>query len=248
MRTTALTGLPAREPGLQSSEGGAEAVSATNAQPIRVLIIEGHALVRAGLRMLIESRGGFAVVGEAADVSEACELMLRVASDVVVVDPDFANDTDLELIRELHVTVPTIRIIVLTAATEPQTHLRAVRSGAVGVVPKAASVDVFLQAIERVHAGEAWLNRSLTAKLVLERRPVSDRGVYENASPLSRREVEVTKLVCEGLGNEAIARRLFISEATVRHHLTAIFAKLNLPGRFGLITYAYNAGLAEPRG
>ena len=243
---------PAGEPailGVSRASDETARVDQAPRSPLRIVIIEDQVVVRSGLCKLIESRPHLQVVGEVGLSPEARALAVREQADVIVVDPDPPCENGLNLLPHLRTSAPKPGILVLTSIKDPQWHRRAVQFGAIGVVMKTVAADTFLNAIERVSAGEAWLSRSMTASLLLERSCSPDRARdlrSESLASLSKREREVVDVVCEGLRNEEIAQRLFISEVTVRHHLTSIFAKLGIPSRAGLIAYAYRNG--QPAG
>src|SRR5262245_48011590 len=147
-------------------------------------------------------------------------------------------------------TAPETRILVLTGVRDAEAHRQAIRHGALGLVFKEKAVETLLEAITRVRAGEVWLEPTMIARVLgdLTRPQPSPRFSPETAkiARLTEREREVIALVGEGLRNKYMAERLCISEATVRHHLTAIFAKLDVSDRFELAIYAYQHGLAKP--
>lgn len=218
------------------------------ASPIRILVVDDHAVVRTALRMVIQNQPGMTMIGEATTRAEALDLNSRERPDIVLLDVDLGGENGLDFIPEL-LSACECRIIVLTGVRDPEVHYRAVKLGAVGLVQKERAVDVLIDAIERVHAGEAWLDPSLTARVLSE---VSSVG-RKKADPeeakiasLTDREREVLTLVSEGLKNKEIADRLFISEWTVRHHITSIFSKLVVSDRVELILYAYRQGIAIP--
>src|SRR6516165_6899760 len=201
--------------------------------PIRILLVDDHALFLAGVRSLIEDDRGLTVVGEATNRAEA----LRWAEQ----RPD--------LFPELLQISEKSRILVMTGLPDPELHLRAVRLGASGVVSKTVKADCFLKAIRKVHAGEAWLNRALVAAVVTDfaqrRRPVKRDPEEEKIASLTARELEVIACLSEGRRNKQIGERLFISEKTVRHYFTSIFDKLGVRDRLELIIYAYKHGLTK---
>jgi len=217
-------------------------------QPIRILFIDHYVMVRAGLRMLIESQPGFTVIGEAAERNGALALATREQPDIILLDLDLGDSSGLDLLPELRTAAPHARVLVLTALRDPEAHRRAVRLGAVGLLLKEKAPEVLLQAIEKVHAGEAWIDRSMVANVL-------DQLTNRNESPLdsdkrkiatlTAREREVALLVAQGFKNQVIAQRLFISETTVRHHLTAVFGKLDVTDRLELVIYAYQHSLAK---
>src|SRR5262245_38671371 len=195
---------------------------------IRILLIDDHAVVRAGLRMLIESRLGWHVVEEAANGPDALAAAAREQPDIIVLDLDLGNSSGLDFLAELQVTAPAARVLILTGVRDPELHRRAIHLGALGLVVKEKAAEVLLHAIEKVAAGEVWLEPSLTASVLREmtrsRETQSRDPETVKISRLTQREREVIPLIGEGLKNQQIAKRLFISEATVRHHLTSIFA------------------------
>jgi two-component system, NarL family, nitrate/nitrite response regulator NarL len=203
-------------------------------------------VVRAGLRMLIESHPALSVAAEASNRNDALTLAAREQPDIILLDLDLGGETSLDFLPDLLAAASSARVILLTGARAPDDHLRAVRLGAMGVVLKEQAADVLVQAIEKVHSGEAWLDPALTARLLKGAREAQqvDPDAAKIAT-LTARERDVIALICEGLQNKAIAQRLFISETTVRHHLTSIFNKLDLESRLELVIYAYRHGLAK---
>lgn len=213
-------------------------------RPIRVLLVDDHGLVRAGIRLLIESRAGLKVVGEAGTRGDAVLLANRERPDVILLDLDMGGGgRALDFVPELLAVSNETRILVLTGVRDPEIHQRAVRLGAMGLVLKEKAAEDLLKAIEKIHAGEAWLDRSLTASVIskFSRQGRSGETNDEEVkiASLTEREREVVTLVGEGLKNKQIAERLFISETTVRHHLTSIFSKLDVASRFELIILVY---------
>jgi len=208
---------------------------------VRLVILAAHAVVRAGLRHLLDNHR-LVVVGEATSCEEAAALSERERPDVVIVDAD-AEQITLRAVPAL--TASARRIIVLTAAKDNRVHARAVQLGAAGVVCKDQPGELLVRAVEKVHAGEVWLDRANTASLLnLVLRRQRDPEVVKIES-LTKREKEIVRLVANGLKNSAIAEQLFISEATVRNHLTSILSKLELSDRFELAVYAFRHGLVD---
>ena len=217
---------------------------------VRVLIVDDHGIMRAGLRMLLESQSGIMVVGEASSCADALALATCTQPDVIVLDLDLGGENAVESIPTLLRTAPETRILVLTGLRDPEVHRQAIRHGALGLVFKEKAVETLLQAITKVRAGEVWLEPTMIAQVLGDlTRPQLSPQISSEATKIARlteREREVITLVGEGLRNKHIAARLYISEATVRHHLTAIFAKLDISDRFELAIYAYQHGLAKP--
>jgi DNA-binding NarL/FixJ family response regulator len=222
----------------------------TVAKSIRVLIVEDHAVVSEGLRLLIENRAGLAVVGEAAGGADALAVAALEQPDIILLDLILGEESGLDLLPKLLKTARQARILILTGVEDPATHRRAVQLGAMGLVRKEQATEILLKAIKKVYAGEVWFDRSMMASVLGEmaRERVARATDPEAAkiAMLTAREHEVIALVGKGLKNKQIANRLFISETTVRHHLTSIMDKLGVSGRIELIMYIYQHGLAEP--
>jgi len=219
------------------------------ATPMRILLVDDHAIVRAGLRMLVESRPGFWVVGEAATTGEALTLAAREQPDLILLDLDLRGERGIDLLPELFTATPGARVILLTASHDPAEHQQAVQRGAMGVVLKDQAAEVLHQAIAQVQAGGVWLDPTLTARMLSgitrpSATPEPDPATAKIAT-LTEREREVIVLIGEGLTNKQIAQRLSLSTATVNHHLTAIYAKLDVVSRLELVIYTYQHGLAK---
>ena len=217
--------------------------------PIRVLVVEDHTIMRAGLCMLLESQPGLTTVGEAATSTEILEAVVDTQPDIVLLDLDLGGKSTIDSIPTLLAAAPGAQVLILTGVRDPGLHRQAVRLGARGLVLKEKAPEVLLQAIAKVHSGEAWIERTMMAQVLDEmtRTPVAaqlDPEVTRIAS-LTARERCVITLIGEGLRNQQIADRLCISETTVRHHLTAIFDKLEVADRLELVVYAYRQGLVE---
>ena len=218
-------------------------------RPIRILMIDDHAMLRAGLRMIIESHKGMVVVGEAENRRESLAAIANETPDIILLDLDLGDENGLDLLPELIATVPDARIILLTGLRDPEVQRRAILLGAMGLVSKQKAADTVIRAIEKVYAGEVWLDRAMIASILNDRVNTSvapDQNVEAlRIAKLTEREREVIRLIGEGIKNRQIAERMYISEATVRHHLTSIFAKLGVADRFELVIYAFQHGLAK---
>lgn len=216
---------------------------------VRILMVDDHVLVRSGLRMLIESQPGLVVAGEAENRDKAIIATKELQPDLILLDLDLGGETSLDFLPELQQLSPGSKVILLTGSRDPEEHLRAVRLGAMGVVLKEQAAEVLVTAIRKVNGGEAWLDPSLTARLLSGMmggrgaKPTNPEEV--KIAQLTEREREVIALICEGLQNKTIGQRMFISETTVRHHLTSIFNKLGVENRLELVIYAYKHGLAK---
>lgn len=225
-------------------------MAAPKPTPIRILLVDDHLVVRAGLRMIIQSRPDMTIVGEAGTRDEALALAATEHADIILLDLDLGGDSGVNLISELMTAAGEVRIIILTGLRDPEAHRQAVLRGAMGIVKKEKAAQVLISAIERVHAGEAWLDPSLVAGVLTEigrsSKPKKIDPEAEKIATLTKREREVVTLIGEGIRNKEIAERLFISETTVRHHLTSIFDKVGVADRVELLIYAFRHGLANP--
>lgn len=217
--------------------------------PIRIVLVDDHCVVRAGLRLVIESRPGMQVVGEASNCREALAAAATSSPDLVLLDLDLDGEDGLALVPDLATAAPGAHVLVLTGVRDPDVHRRAVLGGAMGLVLKDRAAETVIKAIEKVHAGEIWFDRALIADVLRERiRPGEAHEDPEAAkiATLTGREREVIALIGEGLRNREIGDRLAIAEPTVRHHLTSIFGKLGVTDRTELLIYAYKHKLLTP--
>jgi len=216
---------------------------------IGILLVDDHAVIRAALRMLVEKQPGMIVVGEAGNKTEAVAIAARELPEIIVLDLCLGEESGATFIPELLKVSEESKIIILTGVKDPEEHQSAMRQGAMGVVLKDTSADMLIKAIYRVNAGELWLDRNNTARLVTGmRRDLDDpkpMRAEDASAQLTPREHEIISLVGEGLKNKQIADRLSISEATVRHHLTSILRKLNVSDRLELLIYAYQNHLVS---
>ena len=226
----------------------AQSTATTPIQIIRVLLIEDHAVVRAGLRLLIESKPDLMVVGEAANNADALALAAREQPDVILLDLDLGAENGIDLLPGLRTVAGQARVLVLTGMRDVQGHRLAIRRGARGLVHKEQAPEVLLKAIVKVHAGEVWLDRAMLTSVLDEIAVGETRPANSEAArivTLTEREHEVIALVGEGLKNKQVGERLFISETTVTHHLSSVFSKLEVSDRLELIIYAFRHGLAK---
>ena len=212
---------------------------------ITVAVIDDHGIVREGVRMILENDGGVDVVGEAEDLQQAIEMISRVTPDVILLDLTLGEDSCLDHIPTLMAASPASRILVLTGMTDADVAVRSATEGAHGIVLKSQAGEKLITAIKKVHAGEVWFDRSLTASIVREagrRRDVSS-DVERMISQLTAREREIVALVGEGLVNKDIAKRIGVTEKTVRNHLTTVYSKLHVTGRLPLALFAVQNNL-----
>ena len=210
---------------------------------IRILIVDDHAIVREGQRALIDTEPGMEVVGEAADGDEAVESARSLKPDVILLDLILPRKEGIEVIGEIKADNPQACILVLTSFSEDEKVYAAIKAGAIGYLLKDSSPQEILDAIYAVYRGEMSMHPTIANKVMRELQRSSSLPPTEE--PLTAREVEVLKLVAEGLPNQEIAERLVISEPTVRTHVTNILSKLHLANRTQAALYALREGLAD---
>jgi len=228
----------------------APTVAGWHAPQIRLLLVDGHAVVRAGLRMVLECHPGMTIVGEAGTCAEAVEVAMRARPGIILLDLDLGGDSALAILPDLLAACEGVRVLVLTGVRDADLHQRSLRGGAMGVVLKDKAADVVIKAIQCVHAGEAWVDRATMGRVLVDLsrpvRPPDDKAA--KVATLTGRERQVIALIAEGLKNKQIAERLFISDTTVRHHLTVIFSKLGVSDRLELLILAYRLRLVPAPG
>jgi len=210
-------------------------------ETIRVLIVDDHAVVREGLRALITSEPGMAVIAEASDGAEAVSKSRDLKPDVILLDLLMPRKSGLEAIEEIKADNSQARILVLTSYADDDKVFPAIKAGALGYLLKDSSPQELLQAIRDTYQGESSLHPTIARKLIRELNRPSDLPPTEE--PLTEREVEVLKLVAQGLANNEIARALSISERTARTHVSNILSKLHLANRTQAALYAIREGL-----
>ena len=216
---------------------------------IRVVIADDQALVRAGFRVLVDSAPDLDVVGEAGNGAEAVEISLRTRPDVVLMDIRMPVLDGLEATRRITAGgVPETRIIVLTTFDLDDYVYESLRAGASGFLLKDTPPADLLAAIRVVAAGDALLAPSITRRLIEEfaRRVAPTDPSPDGLSTLTEREREVMLLVARGLSNAEIAKRLFVSAATIKTHVSRILMKLDARDRAQLVVVAYETGLVTP--
>jgi DNA-binding NarL/FixJ family response regulator len=219
-------------------------------QTITVLIADDQMLVRAGFRMLIEARDGFAVVGEAADGLEAVTLARQVRPQVVLMDIRMPVMDGVEATRLLAAAgaEPAPRVIILTTFDLDQYVYDALHAGASGFLLKDTPPADLIRAIEVVAAGEAMLDPAVTRRLIerFARAPSPRAAAPTVLKELSAREAEVLRLLARGLSNAEIARELVVNETTVKSHVAHVLLKLGLRDRVQAVVFAYESGFVRP--
>jgi DNA-binding NarL/FixJ family response regulator len=209
--------------------------------PVRVLIADDHELVRLGLRAVLED-AGFEVVGEADDGRSAVEQALALQPDVLLLDLRMPGMDGLEACRHVRVQAPSVRVVVLTSFAEDEDVFGAITAGATSYIMKDIAPDALVGTLRSVAQGEAVFDTGV-AQRVLDRRNGSTGSESDILSP---REMEVLGLMARGLTNRSIAAQLWISEATVKSHVSHILAKLGQSDRTQAIVFAMRSGLVPP--
>jgi DNA-binding NarL/FixJ family response regulator len=210
------------------------------------MIVDDHVAIRSGLCLLIEHDQHMQVVAEASNRTEALERAASERPDVIILDLLLGAEDGLSFLPELCQASPESRVLVLTGLQNPDSHRRAIRRGAMGIVLKEHAANQLLKAIMKVYEGEAWIERTMMASMIREfnKPELVDPEVIKIES-LTDREREVIALIGEGLKNKQVGERMFISETTVTHHLSSVFSKLDVSDRLELIIYAFRHGLAK---
>ena len=216
--------------------------------PIRVLVVDDHALFRRGLQMVLEQEPDIEVVGEASDGSEAVQTAADTLPDIVLMDVRMPKRSGIEACTAIHETVPSAKIIMLTISDEEADLYDAIKAGAMGYLLKEISIEEVAAAIRAVHGGQSLISPSMASKLLNEFASMIKRTDDRQQLPTPRltdREMEVLKLVAKGLNNRDIAKQLFISENTVKNHIRNILEKLQLHSRMEAVVYAVREKLLE---
>jgi DNA-binding NarL/FixJ family response regulator len=211
-------------------------------EPIRVLVVDDHAVVREGLRTFLELQDGIEVAGEAADGEKAIEAAERLSPNVVLMDLVMPTLDGLAAMRELRERVPGARVIVLTSFADDDKLLPALRAGAAGYLLKNAEPQELARAVRAAHAGQALLDPHVAARLV-----DALAGEKEPLDRLTPREREVLQLIGRGFSNKRIAQELGLSEKTVKTHVGHVLAKLGVDDRTQAAVFAVRAGLIDQR-
>jgi len=203
---------------------------------VRVLVVDDHPVVRSGLRALLEGEDDLEVVGEAADGNQAIAAVAAYRPDVVLLDLRMPALDGVGVIQRLRISDPHVRVLVLTTYDADSDIARAVEAGATGYLLKDAPREELFRAIHATARGESVLSPAVAARLMRH------AGAPLGLTP-TERELDVLRLVAQGLTNRAIARRLHVSEATVKTHLVHAFGKLGVDDRTAAVTVALERGL-----
>lgn len=213
----------------------------SKAKPIRILIVDDHFVVREGLKALMSFDPNIEVVGEAADGIEALYEVRALRPDVILLDLVMPRQDGLATIPVIRQENPKSRILVLTSYAEDEKVWTAIKSGALGYLLKDSHPAELIKAIRDVYRGEYSLHPTIAHKLILE----FNKPNQATPNPLTQREEDVLKLVAQGLSNEQIAQKLFLSKRTVSSHVSNILGKLHLANRTQAALYALRKGLVS---
>ena len=214
---------------------------------IRVIIVDDHSIVREGIRMILENDDELKVVGETENLPDALKVISRELPDIVLLDLDLDKVMSLDSMTEIFKASPDSKVLILTGVFDEEMHKRAIIEGARGIILKNQAGNTLLKAIKKVFRGEAWIERTLTVKLLEEANKTNqlNREEQKKINSLTARECEIIKLIAEGLVNKEIANRLSVVEKTIRNHLTVIYSKLGVTSRLELAIYASRHGLEK---
>jgi two-component system response regulator NreC len=212
----------------------------------RLLLVDDHAVVRSGLRMLLEGQPDVEIVGEAGTAAQALEAVEHYLPDVILMDIGLPDKSGIEATREIKMHFPRVAVVALTIHEDEEYFFKMLDAGAAGYVPKRAAPDELLTAIRAAAAGEVYLYPSL-AKLLVRDFLSGDRqaGAQAGLDGLTDREGEVLTYLAEGASNSEIAAALVISPKTVERHRENIMRKLNLHSRAELVRYAIRRGIIK---
>jgi DNA-binding NarL/FixJ family response regulator len=215
---------------------------------IRILIADDHALVRSGLRGMLETQEDIEVIGEAEDGGRAVDEALRLRPDLVIMDIRMPKLDGIEATRRLGHQPGAPKVMVLTTFDLDEYVFEALRAGAGGFMLKDAPPGQLAEAVRTVAAGETLLAPAVTRRLIERyvRRPSTDTARRERFAELTERELDVLHLIVRGLSNAEIGAELHLSEATIKTHVTRILTKLAVRDRVQAVVLAYESGLVEP--
>jgi len=211
--------------------------------PVRIFVVDDQTIFRESVIAVLSLQEDFEVVGHAGTISEAKPLIPNSNLDVLLLDTELAEQSGLDLLREMRQLSPLCKTIMIAGTEKDDEVVQAMRLGARGFLIKHCPTELFLKCIRKVHAGEIWLDGRMTEAVLAALSGKQVESAPTTTADLSRREMEVIELVVQGYKNRDIARKLFISEKTVKNHLSAIFNKLGVADRLELTLYVFEKKL-----
>jgi DNA-binding NarL/FixJ family response regulator len=231
---------------ISSAEAAAE--PRVVADPIRVLVVDDHALFRRGLEMVLAHEADIDIVGEASDGTEAVDKAAALLPDIVLMDVRMPKRGGIDACTAIKDVVPSAKIVMLTVSEDEADLYEAIKAGASGYLLKEISIEEVATGLRAVAGGQSLISPSMAAKLLTEFSTMMKRSDDRQQVPAPRltdRELDVLKLVARGMNNRAIATQLFISENTVKNHIRNILDKLQLHSRMEAVVYAVREKLLE---
>lgn len=212
---------------------------------IRLMIVDDHQIVRAGLHMLFAAEADMEIVGEVGSGAEALQLLPELKPDVVIMDVAMPGMSGIEATRRIKQIAPEVAVLALTMHEDEQYFLEMLNAGAAGYIPKRAAPDDLVEAIRVVYQGNVFLHATLAKFLINEVIQHNGAKAAQDGDSLTGREREVLRLIAEGMTSREIAQLLTLSPKTVDRHRENIMAKLNLHRRVDLVKYALERGLMD---
>jgi len=218
--------------------------------PIRLFIADAHPIVLEGLRNLLSQYPTLDILGEASDGMDAIEKIVELDPDVVLLDPKLPRIDGLTVLRSIQTRAPRTKVILFAGSENKEEFVEAMKLGCSGILLKDASTSLIEKSIQKVHAGEIWLDSNTTAAVIRQfASPSEFPAAHSNGKPgreriqLSQREREIIVLIAQGYKNKEIAEKMFITEQTVKNHLHNVFDKLGVSDRLELALYAIHNNL-----
>jgi DNA-binding NarL/FixJ family response regulator len=214
---------------------------------IRVVIVDDHPIVRAGMRAVLQSAPDISVVGEGACGEDALRLVEELRPDVLVLDVNLPGLNGVETSRRLHRQNTSVAILILTVHDDSETIFGLLEAGATSYVLKVDALETLAMAVRAAAKGESWLSPAVAGKVVHRLAGSSAPHQPEPSFPLTAREIEVLRLLAHGLDNDTIAERLVLTKRTVQNHVSAIYSKLEVETRAEAILYAIQHAIIQVR-
>ncbi len=223
--------------------------------PIRVLIADAYPVVLEGLRTILAKSPGILIIGESSDGAEAIEKVAQLSPDVVILDLKLPRVDGLGVIRSLQTRAPNVKVILFAGSEQKVDFVEAMKLGCSGILVKDAPTNLVEKSIQKVYAGEIWLDSNTTAAVIRQfaspaefqstapAAPLTNGKPARERAQLSQREREIIVLIAQGYKNKEIAEKMFITEQTVKNHLHNVFDKLGVSDRLELALYAIHNSL-----